>query len=238
MQLCNRFHAGREYVATLDDVAARAGVSKSTVSRAFSRPEVVGAHTRRDILAIAREMGYTPNRTARSLRVGRTGNIGLFVPDIANPLFPTLIKVVQQEARRADLATFIADGGERAEDEYRIVHAMAQQVDGLIVVVPRMPDQHIVRLREVVPVVLVNRQVDGVPAVLHSARQGMTHVAEHLAGLGHRTVAYLAGTDTFAGRDRKNSFLAAARKLKLRVNRLGPFEAQFEAGVRAADLVL
>jgi ABC-type sugar transport system substrate-binding protein len=88
-------------VATINDVAARAGVSPTTVSRVFARPELVHIDTRQRVIAVAQQLGYTPNRLARSLAMGRSGNIGLVVPDIANPFFPPLIKAVQQQARLA-----------------------------------------------------------------------------------------------------------------------------------------
>ena len=87
--------------ATIRDVAARAAVSPATVSRVFTRPEAVTLATRRRVLAAAEDLRYTPHPVARSLARGRTGNIGLVVPDIAVAYSGVVVKAVAQRARRA-----------------------------------------------------------------------------------------------------------------------------------------
>ena len=93
---------------TIRDVAARAGVSPATVSRVFTQPEAVAPDTRQRVLAAAEELRYAPNPVARSLARRRTGNLGIVVPDIANSFSAMIIKAVQQEARRAEYALFVA----------------------------------------------------------------------------------------------------------------------------------
>ena len=226
-------------MTTLNDVALRAEVSKATASRAFSRPESVRSDTRERILAVARDLGYMPNRVARSLSSGRTGNLGLFVPDISNPFFPPLIQAVQAEAKRRDAALFVADSDEHTEDEARLVRAMAAQVDGLVLAAPRMTDEDLLDLLDRVPVVVINRRTPGVPAVLLPAEQGVAQAVEHLVALGHRAVAYLSGpADSFSEAERRDALLAAAEPAGLDVVLLGPFEPRFSAGLRAADLAL
>ncbi|HEY0474540.1 MAG TPA: LacI family DNA-binding transcriptional regulator, partial [Kribbella sp.] len=84
--------------ATIRDVARLAGVSPSTVSRALSVPDVVNAATRARVQAAAGQLSYAPNKAARGLITGRTGTIGLVVPDLANPFFPSVVKGVQARA--------------------------------------------------------------------------------------------------------------------------------------------
>ena len=226
-------------MTTINDVAARAGVSKATVSRTFSRPDSVRVDTREHVLTVAREMGYSPNRIARSLSRGRTSNLGLQVPDISNPFFPPLIKAVQAEAGRRDFALFVADSDEHADDEARQVLAMAQQVDGLVLASPRMTDSQVRDVLERVPVVVINRQLEGVPAVLTTASEGVRQAVEHLAALGHERVAWLAGPEgTYSTTDRERALHAAADRYGVEVLTLGPFQPRFSAGLRAADLVL
>ena len=93
---------------TIRDVAARAGVSPATVSRVFTQPDAVAPETRRRVLDAAEELRYAPNPVARSLARRRTGNLGIVVPDIANSFSAMIIKAVQQEARRAEYALFVA----------------------------------------------------------------------------------------------------------------------------------
>src|ERR1041384_437403 len=102
--LCIRFHSGcamtnasdgRPGSANSHAVAALAGVSPSTVSRALNTPGLVRQSTRERVLASVERLGYRPNRAARSLVMGRTGTLGLIVPDIANPFFAPFVKDVQ-----------------------------------------------------------------------------------------------------------------------------------------------
>jgi DNA-binding LacI/PurR family transcriptional regulator len=123
---------------------------------------------------------------ARSLARGRTGSIGIVVPDIANSFSAVITKAVQQEARRDGYALFVAGSEEIAQDEERWARAMAAQVDGLLLVSPQMPDDALLELAEITPVVFTNRLLDGIPAVLTDAYEATGHAVEHLHALGHR----------------------------------------------------
>ncbi|NUR27961.1 MAG: LacI family DNA-binding transcriptional regulator, partial [Catenulispora sp.] len=123
---------------TIRDVAQASDVHISTVSRAFSAPQLVNPETRARVLAAAERLGYRPNRAARALITGRTHNIGLIVADIANPFFPPLIKAAEGEARLHDYQVFIADSNEDPAVEEELVRALAKQVDGILLVSPRL----------------------------------------------------------------------------------------------------
>ena len=144
--------AQRKRAVTINDVAAAAGTSISTVSRAFHEPDMVRADTRDRALEAAAALGYTPNRAARGLITGRTANVGLVVPDVANPFFPALIKGAQARARARDHALLLVDTDEDPNTEAAVMRAMAKQVDGVIAVSARMAD----RALAVLPSVLVN----------------------------------------------------------------------------------
>jgi DNA-binding LacI/PurR family transcriptional regulator len=88
------------------------------------------------------------------------------------------------------------------------------------------------------PLVLSNRLLDGLPSVVTDATEAVGHAVEHLAALGHREIVYLAGPEGFANTMRVRGYDGACRRLGLRPRRLGPFNARFSDGVRAADLVL
>lgn len=128
--------------ATLDEGPRRAshhprrrpasGVHISTVSRTFSAPHLVNPETRGRVLACAEELGYRPNRAARALITGRTHNVGLIIADIANPFFPPLIKAAESQARQRDYHVFVADTNEDPIAEEELVHALAKQVDGVL----------------------------------------------------------------------------------------------------------
>src|SRR5512138_792177 len=126
---------------TIKDVARAAGVSPSTVSRALSAPELVQPDTRRRVQQAATELGYHPNRAARGLITGRTGNLGLIVPDLTNPFFPGVVKGVQTRAREFDYAVFLADTDEDPTAEADVVRNLSKQVDGIILCSPRMSEE-------------------------------------------------------------------------------------------------
>lgn len=224
---------------TLADVAAAAGLSGSTVSRALSAPEKVNAATRERVERIAREMGYVPNPSARSLTAGRTDLIGLIVPDIANPFFPPIIKAVQARGDHHGRTVLIADVDERPADELPRARTMRRQVDGLVIVSPRTPDEMMDQLLALGPVVFVNRAVPGAASVVIDEAGGMEQAVEHLAALGHRSIAYLNGPKrSWSNTQRRGAVLEASARLGLDLVEFGPFEAQVQSGVHAADLVI
>ena len=223
---------------TIRDVATRAGVSPATVSRVFSQPETVAPGTRQRVLTAAEELRYAPNPVARSLARRRTGNLGIVVPDIANSFSAMIIKAAQQEARHAEYALFVTASEELVDDEERQARALAPQVDGLLLTSPLASDACLRELADIVPVVVTNRLLDSVPAVLTESAQATGHAVEHLHALGHREVAYLAGPDGYSNDSRTSGLQAACARLGLEPVVLGPFPARFSSGVRAADLVL
>src|SRR5918996_2714671 len=140
---------------SIRDVAAAAGVSPATVSRVFTQPDAVAPKTRRRVLAAAGELRYTPHPVARSLARGRSGNVGIVVPDIANAYSAAITKAVQQEVRRDEYALFVAGSDELPQDEVQWARALAPQVDGLLLVSPLMSDDDLNELAGLTPLVLV-----------------------------------------------------------------------------------
>jgi DNA-binding LacI/PurR family transcriptional regulator len=223
---------------SIREVATRAGVSPATVSRVFTRPDTVAEDTRNRVMAVAEELSYAAHPVARSLARGKTGNLGIIVPDIANSFSAVITKAVQQEARRDGYTLFVAGSDEVVQDEERWARAMAAQVDGLLLVSPQMSDEALLALAEITPVVVTNRVLDGIPAVFTDAYEASMHAVEHLHALGHRHVVYLAGPDGYSNDVRLRGFRDACTRLGIAAERLGPFHARFSAGVLAADLVL
>jgi DNA-binding LacI/PurR family transcriptional regulator len=224
---------------TIKDVAAAAGVSQSTVSRALTMPELVSPVTRARVQAAARALGYEPNRAARGLITGRTGNLGLVVPDLANPLFAAVVKGVQSAARAADYSVFIADTDEDATAELGLVRALAKQVDGIVLCSPRTPDEELAGAGADTPVVLMNRRVPGYPGITVDNADGMRQAIEHLAALGHRRIAYVAGPrSSWSNRERERGLRETAAAVGVDLVHLGHFPPRFDGGVAAADLAL
>jgi DNA-binding LacI/PurR family transcriptional regulator len=93
---------------SIREAAARAGVSPATVSRVFTQPRAVAAGTRRRVMTAAEELQYAPHPAASSLARGRTGDLGIVVPDIANSFSATITKAVHRQARREGSALVVA----------------------------------------------------------------------------------------------------------------------------------
>ncbi|MEO3742474.1 LacI family DNA-binding transcriptional regulator [Plantactinospora sp. B5E13] len=224
--------------ATIRDVARASGVHISTVSRTFSAPHLVNPETRNRVLASAESLGYRPNRAARALITGRTHNIGLIIADIANPFFPPLIKAAESQARQRDYHIFIADTNEDPATEEDLVHALAKQVDGVLLCSPRMSNSLIEQLSREVPLVVINRQVTGLPAVVMDVGQGARLAIEHLTGLGHRDLALLAGPrGSWTSREIRRSATAAARAAEATLTVLGPNPPTEDGGLGMAEQV-
>jgi LacI family transcriptional regulator len=221
---------------TIHDVAKAAKVSPSTVSRAYTMPELLRPDTRERVLTAARKLGYQPNKAARGLITGRTGNIGLIVPDLSNPFFPAVLKGAQARAREADYAVFLADSEEDQALEEELIRAMAKQVDGVVLCSSRASDATLSAIAKDTPLVLLNRRIGAIPAVLLDNTGGARQAVEHLAALGHRRVAYPNGPpSSWSNRTRRRGLKARAAALGLEIVELGTFAPTFEGGLAAAD---
>ncbi|MFL4478967.1 LacI family DNA-binding transcriptional regulator [Paeniglutamicibacter sp. ORCA_105] len=225
---------------TVRDIARIAGVSISTVSRALSSPEMVNAATRARVQETARKLGYTPNLNARNLISGRSGAIGLVVPDLENPFFGSMAKGVQARARAAGYAVFIADTDEDASVETEIIRGLSHQVDGVIVCSARGTDASIQQLAKEMPLVLVNRRVPEVPSITFDHAESFRSIMGHLMALGHRRIAYAGGPQaSWANLQRERSFAAAGQEFpELELVELGNFQPVFTGGIHAGDLAI
>jgi DNA-binding LacI/PurR family transcriptional regulator len=224
---------------TVRDVAKAAGVSASTVSRALSLPDMVDPFTRARVQQMAEHLGYRPNRAARGLITGRTGNIGLILPDLANPFFPSVVKGIQKQAHESDYSVFVADTDEDPRAEIGLVRALAKQVDGIILCSPRMSPPELREAAAVAQVVLVNRRSGSIPAVLVDSADGMRQIVGHLAHHGHRRIGFVAGPrSSWSNRQRVRGLRAAVGPAGVELVELGNFSPTFDGGVSAVEATL
>lgn len=185
--------------ATISDVAAAAGVSRATVSRVMNDSGTVDPELARRVRASAAALDYRPSVTARSLSLGRTLAVGIVVPDLANPMFQAVLRAVADGAHRHGYSVVVAETAGPGRDERDIVRSTRARCDALVVVAPRMSADVLAEvLPEVDPVVLVNRTAPtaDTPTVTVDYSRAMRDVVEHLVGLGHRSVTYLAGPES------------------------------------------
>ena len=196
----------------LRDVAAAAGVSVSTASRALSGTDGASPQAVASVVAAARRLGYRPNLMARGLRARATGLAGIVIPGVGNPFLAELVEALESALRDADLDMILADSrGEVGDETRRLQTLVDRQVEGLILI----PTDHhssapaMRRAGLSVPIVQIDRQVDGFPAdyVGVDNALGIRLVLEHLAGQGCRTVAFLSDeTSSSTGRSRLDAF--------------------------------
>ena len=231
--------APRRTRPTINQVAEAAGVTKSSVSRAYTRPEMLSEETVRKIFAAAEELGYVPNHTARALSTGRHGNIALIVPDVANPFFPPLIRAAQIEAERSDYCVFLGNSDEKPKQEDKLIGRFGGQVEGILLVSSRLSDEKIVSHAANRPMVLINRDVDGIPRVLIDSAAGVKEAVEHLASLGHKKLVYVSGPQgSWSNKQRRAAVRQSARAFGIEATIIANESAAFEAGRRVVPSVL
>jgi LacI family transcriptional regulator len=219
--------------ATILDVAARAGVHAATVSRAINVPQKVAPETRRRVEAAVRELGFVPNRAARGLITGRTGNVAVIVPDITNPHFASQVRSIERSARQSDLQVLLVDTGEHPEEEVRAVESLSREVDGFIVLSPRRVHRALGELGST-PAVFVNRPVRQHASILLRTAPAVGEALEHLAGLGHTRLAYLGGPSGSWAASERRTAVRHSGAARMEVVELGVGGPTFEA---VADVV-
>jgi LacI family transcriptional regulator len=185
--------------ATLRDVAAVARVHPATASRALN-PEtrlLVSEDTAKRVAAAAARLGYRPNPMARSLRTRRSHTVGVLIPDLNNPLFPPIVRGLEDKLAGAGYVALIGNTDADGNREQLLFEQMrARHVDGFVLATATLHDQMLAEAAKAeVPVVLMNRlsQDYSFPSVSVDNEQGARMAVTHLARLGHTRVAHIAG---------------------------------------------
>jgi LacI family transcriptional regulator len=182
----------------LSDVAKAAGVSLNTASRAIRADGYVSDDARQRVLAAAEQLRYRPNVLARRMRGDKARLIGVFVNGIGWAVVQKLVAAISDEARRLDFDLVIFDAY-NFSDPHRVGTSdmLRGLCDGLVIVLPNNADSYLEVLeREQAPVVLLNfdaRPID-LPVIVGDNRAGGRMAVEHLLALGHRRIAFIAGT--------------------------------------------
>jgi LacI family transcriptional regulator, galactose operon repressor len=185
--------------ATLRDVAAAARVHPATASRALN-PEtriLVSEDTARRVTAAAAKLGYRPNPVARSLRTRRSHTVGVLIPDLNNPLFPPIVRGLEDKLAAAGYVALIGNTDADASRERLIFEQMrARHVDGFVLATATLHDRLLAEVAAAdLPVVLMNRlsQDYSFPSVSVDNEQGGRMAISHLVRLGHTRIAHIAG---------------------------------------------
>ena len=201
---------------TLRDVAARAGVHPATASRALN-PEtrlLVREDTARRVLEAAEVLGYHPNPVARSLRTRRSNTVGVLIPDLTNPLFPPIVRALEDRLAAAGYVALIGNTDGDDDREQMVFELMrARHVDGMVLATAHLSDPLLAdAARAGLPVVLMNRmaQDHSLDSVSVDNERGMRMAVAHLAGEGHKRIAHIAGPqEVSTGLSRYRGFMSA-----------------------------
>jgi LacI family transcriptional regulator len=233
---------------TLRDVAVRAGVHPATASRALNLETriLVSEDTARRVLDAAEALGYRPNPVARSLRTRRSHTVGVLIPDLNNPLFPPMVRGLEDRLAAAGYVALIGNTDSDDNRERMVFDQMrARHVDGLVLATARLHHPLLAEAsRAEIPVVLINRlaQDYSFPSVTVDNERGVRMAVTHLAGLGHRRIAHVAGPQEMStGLSRYRGFVTAMEASGLPVDSdLVVFAKSFtvEEGVRCGRVLL
>jgi LacI family transcriptional regulator/LacI family repressor for deo operon, udp, cdd, tsx, nupC, and nupG len=177
------------------DIAKRAKVAPSTVSRALQNHPRIGAKTKQRIHGLAKEMGYVPSTVAQSLTANQTWTIGMVVSTISDPFMGRVIEGVEQAAIEAGFNVFLSTSQNDHQRELAIINVLQQRrVDGIIVYASDFIDQYSQYFdHNKVPIVVINEQDpgDSILSVAIDEVLAARLAVEHLIGLGHRRIGYV-----------------------------------------------
>lgn len=222
---------------TMRDVAERAGVAVSTVSRVVSTPERISAPTRQAVLAAIQELGYRP-AGARPARRG-AASVALLLPDITNPFYFDIIRGSQERLRDSGYTQLLIDTDESPDLERAALETLEESATGAVLAATRLGDAELAEWAGRLPLVTVNREVPGVPCVLVDTPSAFGQVVAHLVSLGHRRLCYVSGPEqSWTNERRWRACLEAAGRLGVEIVRIGPFLPKPQSGAAAADAVL
>ncbi|MGH3358792.1 MAG: LacI family DNA-binding transcriptional regulator [Nocardioidaceae bacterium] len=200
---------------TSRDVAARAGVGQATVSRVLTGDPRVSEATRAKVHAALRELDYAPNEAARVMKTGRTGNVGVVVARLSNPLYPKLLDAIGSQLSDRDLRMTVWNSEHGGNQSARDAVA-ARSIDGLVLATATRSEVPLWGALGIeAPVVLINRAIAELPfdSVTSDNAGGAAAVAEHFLQAGHRRIACITGSvDLSTIREREEGFRSSLQK--------------------------
>ena len=209
-------------MATMKQVAQRAGVSISTVSHVINNTRVVSSDVRQRVQGVIDELRYIPSAVARSLKNDKTYTIGVLVPNSSNPYFAELIRWIEDAAFQLGYNMILcnAHGGAQKQTAYlRLL--MEKRIDGLLLVASGADDEQGLMLRhEAVPIVQLERALPGLEAdvVFAGQEEGAYQATRYLIGLGHRAINCVSGpADLPRARESVAGYLRAMEEAGLHV---------------------
>ena len=234
-------------MATIIDVAKKAGVSRTTVSRVLNKSPLVNAETRKNVLKTIHELKYTPNILARSMRSRKTKSFAVLIPEFTNLYYSELLKYIEIEARKKGYLAVVCttEIDPEREKEY-VLQLLRRNVDGFIFCWYRGVSEYREYLRDIVkkaPVVLLDQPSGGLPitSVYTDGYKGVKDLTNYLINKGHRKFGVIKNLGKFpVNQNRFRGFLSAVEENDLNAEECLVEEADYsmEGGYDAARRLL
>lgn len=205
--------------ATMNDVAREARVSRALVSLVFRDSPKVSAKSRAKVMAAAAKLGYRPNAVARSLASRSSRTFGVLLNDITNPFFAEVYESLATACEDAGYEILMGAGQRSLRRETAIIgNFLSHQVDGLILVSPRISAPKLRAEIGTIPTVIVGKTLalPTVDCVLNDEYVGARLAVDHLHALGHRRIAHVSGGSGAGAAGRKSAYIAAMSGLGLK----------------------
>jgi LacI family transcriptional regulator len=211
-------------MATIYDVARKAGVSTYTVSVVLNRSAKVSPELTRRVLRAAGELDYTINLIASSLQTRRTMTIGMLIPDIGNPWFAKVVRGVEDVCRQNGFSLFLGNTYDSAEEQARYLTVFrSRQVDGILLFMAADTEREMeAMLRRKVPVVLMGRRprTFAADSVTADNKLGTRLAVDQLISRGHSRIAIVTGPlSLLASRDRVDGWRQSLKRASLAARR-------------------
>jgi LacI family transcriptional regulator len=229
---------------TISDIARKAEVSASTVSRVLSGTVKVSEEKRQAVLSAVAALNYQPNLFAQGLASGRSTAIGVLTQNFGSPFYDAIIQGVVQGLNQTEYFPIFADGQWQPDIELEAVQAMMRrQIDGLIVIGGFLKLADIKKLAEDIPLVMVARRLASFEenCVCIDNVEASYQATQHLIELGHSRIAHVTGRlDQADARDRQQGYEKALQEAGIKMRRELIIEGNFrrQAGVLAVQMLL
>lgn len=229
---------------TIKDIAEKASVSISTVSRVLNGNAPVAESTRQRIMEIIDELGYKPNLFAQGLAGGQSRTIGILTQLIGSPFFDVILRGILKGINGSGYSPLFADGGwNSAKDEAAIQTFMQRQVDGLIVLSGSTSDQYLQEVSRQIPLIMIGRKIPDLldRCLVFNDFDDAKTATQFLIQAGHRRIAHISGlVDHIDAIERRSGYLEALKEAGIPQNPDLIVEGDFTepSGMMAVEMLL